>query len=73
MVVRGRVVAYDEHKGCGEVEATDGRRLLFHCTAIAGGTRTIPVGSDVVFEVVAGHGGRYEATQVLQVRPLSRP
>ena len=61
-VVRGRVVEFDEHKGYGHVETEDGRRLFFHCTAIADGTRTIPVGTEVGFEVVAGHLGRWEAT-----------
>ncbi len=61
-MVRGRVVEFDDHKGYGYVEAQDGRRLFFHCTAIADGTRTIATGTEVAFEVVAGHLGRWEAT-----------
>lgn len=60
-MVRGRVVEFDDHKGYGYVEAEDGRRLFFHCTAIADGTRTIAIGVDVAFDVVAGHLGRWEA------------
>ena len=60
----GRVVAFDEHRGLGEVEADDGRRYPFHCTAIADGTRTIPVDVAVDFEVVAGPLGGYEAGSV---------
>ena len=60
----GRVVEFDEYRGLGEVEADDGRRFSFHCTAIADGTRTIPVDIPVEFEVVAGPLGRYEAGSV---------
>ena len=54
---RGRVAEYDDHKGYGYIDADDGRRLFFHCTAIADGTRTIPTGSAVRFEVVDGRMG----------------
>jgi cold shock CspA family protein len=65
----GRVVEFDEHRGLGTVEADagsvperqSGRRYPFHCTAIADGTRTIPVDTPVEFEIVAGPLGGYEA------------
>ena len=60
----GRVAEFDQAKGFGYVEAADGRRLFFHCTQIADGTRTIAVDTPVTFDVVAGHLGRYEATAV---------
>jgi len=60
----GRVVAFDEHVGLGEVEGEDGRRYPFHCTQIADGTRTIAVDAAVTFEVGPGHLGRWEATHV---------
>ena len=44
----------------------DGRDLFFHCTQIADGTRTIPVGVNVEFEVAPGHNGRWEA---IDIRP----
>lgn len=59
--MRGRVVEFDEHVGLGEIEGDDGRRYSFHCTRIADGTRTIPVGAAVTFEVVPGLLGRWEA------------
>ena len=62
--MNGRVAEFDEQKGFGYVEGDDGRRLFFHCTQIAGGTRTIDVGTSVTFEVVPGHQGRYEASAV---------
>ena len=61
---RGAVVDFDEHKGVGTVEGSDGRRLFFHCTAIADGSRSIAVGAEVVFELAAGHGGNWEATSL---------
>ncbi len=62
--MRGTVVDFDDHKGYGYVETEDGRRLFFHCTAIADGTRTVPVGTEVTFDVVAGHLGQWEATRL---------
>ena len=60
----GRVVEFDDDKGYGFVEGDDGRRLFFHCTAIADGSRTIPSGTAVDYEVTAGHMGRWEASGV---------
>jgi cold shock CspA family protein len=61
----GTVATFDEHKGYGTVrDADDSRELFFHCTQIAGGTRTIAVGTDVTFDVVPGHLGRWEAIAV---------
>jgi cold shock CspA family protein len=62
--VRGRVVEFDEHVGTGAVEGEDGRRLTFHCVAIADGSRRIDVGASVTFDVVPGRLGRYEAWAV---------
>jgi cold shock protein len=62
--LRGTVASFDEARGYGTVRAEDGRDLFFHCTQIADGTRTIPVGAGVTFEVVPGHNGRWEATGV---------
>jgi len=58
----GTVVAFDEHAGYGRVRGDDGVERFFHCTAIAGGSRTIEVGTPVAFDVVAGHHGRWEAS-----------
>ena len=60
----GTVVTFDEHRGYGTVTAHDGRRLFFHCTAIADGSRSVPVGASVSFSVVPGHRGRWEATDL---------
>lgn len=58
------VSSFDDVTGLGEVTAHDGELLGFHCTAIADGTRSIPVGVDVVFVVVPGRSGRWEAADV---------
>jgi len=60
----GTVAEFDEAKGYGVVRADDGRDLFFHCTQIADGTRRIPVGVNVEFEVVAGRNGRWEAIDI---------
>jgi cold shock CspA family protein len=65
----GRVAAFDERRGLGEVVTETGERLSFHCTAIAGGSRTIAEGTPVEFDVVAGPLGSPEAGSV---RPLDR-
>ena len=70
-VVRGTVTDFDEARGHGEVEAADGRRFFFHCTAVADGSRTITVGAEVTFAVVAGHRGRWEARWLVERRPQS--
>jgi cold shock CspA family protein len=61
--VRGRVSDFDEHVGLGHVVDADGATLLFHCVEIADGTRTIPVGQDVEFDVLRKFG-RDEASNL---------
>ena len=60
----GTVEAYDPHRGWGTIVGVDGERLGFHCTQIADGSRTIPVGAPVRFRRVPAHLGRYEAAAV---------
>jgi cold shock CspA family protein len=60
----GVVSAFDEPRGLGTVTSGSGEELLFHCTAIADGTRTISVGERVRFQVVPGRLGRWEATHI---------
>lgn len=59
----GVVTEFDEHRCLGTVAAGEAR-YPFHCTAIADGTRTIEVGAEVRFEVVAGLLGRWEARRL---------
>ena len=54
-------------RGLGVVRSDDGAEYPFHCTAIADGTRTIPVGVTVEFAVTAGPLGLVEATQVRRI------
>ncbi|HVE46415.1 MAG TPA: cold shock domain-containing protein [Acidimicrobiales bacterium] len=60
---RGRVAEFDDHKGYGWIEDSAGRRLFFHCTGIADGSRTIEVGAGVTYEIVEGRMGA-EATGI---------
>jgi cold shock CspA family protein len=69
MTLKGRVTAFDERRGIGEVAAGDGTTYPFHCTVIAGGTRTIAVNTAVEFDVVAGHQGHWEAASIVLATP----
>ena len=60
----GTVSEFDAKRGLGVVEDADGRRFLFHCTQIADGTRTIPVGASVTYELTPGALGAWEASAV---------
>jgi cold shock CspA family protein len=60
----GRVTAFDERRGLGEIEDADGARYAFHCTQIADGSRTIPVDAPVAFLVAPGLLGRWQATHI---------
>lgn len=59
----GRVVAFDDAVGLGQVESDAGVRYPFHCIEIADGTRTIAVGTAVTFALLCKLG-RYEAAQI---------
>jgi len=60
----GVVAEFDDEKGFGSVEAEDGERLFFHCTAIADGTRTIAPDTPVRFRLVIGPLGALEASAI---------
>ena len=60
----GTVVAFDAHRGLGELEDEHGRRYPFHCTRIADGSRDIPVGAKVDFTVAPGLPGSWEAVGI---------
>ncbi|WP_436796166.1 hypothetical protein [Actinospongicola halichondriae] len=57
----GSVSDFHEHRGLGTIAGADGTTFHFHCTGIADGSRTIAVGTDVRFDVIAGRLGRWEA------------
>ena len=67
-LLAGTVVAFDAHRGLGELEDENGRRYPFHCTRIADGSRDIPVGVKVEFILAPGPLGRWEA---VAIRPRS--
>jgi CspA family cold shock protein len=60
----GEVAAFDEAVGLGTVRGDDGRDYPFHCTQIADGSRSVPAGARVEFDVVPGQLGRWEAAAV---------
>jgi len=60
---RGTVTAFDERAGLGVVTGADGVEYPFHCIEIADGSRTIAVGADVDFGLLAKLG-RWEAAGI---------
>jgi cold shock CspA family protein len=60
---RGVVTSFDEQSGLGVVTAANGTDHPFHCIEIADGTRTIDVGVEVSFDLLAKLG-RWEAANV---------
>lgn len=58
------VGAADGEAEVGTAGAADGERYGFHCTQIADGSRSIPVGAEVTFSRVPGRLGRWEAAGV---------
>jgi cold shock CspA family protein len=66
----GEVVEFDDERGMGVLrDGDDGSLLPFHCTEIAGGSRTIEAGARVAFLVGAGLLGRTEARSVRRLDP----
>lgn len=64
VVLLGTVSSYDEEKGLGMLRQDDGTEYLFHCTAIADGTRRIEPATGVAFCLVAAQGGAFEAASL---------
>ena len=64
MTVRGTVTSFDKQVGLGEITRDDGTIVPFHCMVIADGSRDIPIGVDVEFELMCKLG-RYEATRIV--------
>jgi cold shock CspA family protein len=62
--MRGTVTTFDKAVGLGEITSDDGRIVPFHCIVIADGSRHIPVGAIVEFDLM-GKLGRYEATRIV--------
>jgi cold shock CspA family protein len=64
--MRGTVTSFDKTVGLGEITRDDGWVVPFHCIVIADGSRNIPVGTDVEFDLMCKLG-RYEASTVATV------
>jgi len=62
--MRGTVESFDEAAGLGVIRVADGSTYPFHCTQVADGSRTIPAGVAVDFEIMPGRSGRWEATSI---------
>ena len=64
--MRGTVTSFDKVVGLGEITRDDGAVVPFHCIVIADGSRDIPVGVDVEFDLMCKLG-RYEADHVAAI------
>ncbi|MGH9129758.1 MAG: hypothetical protein ACRDY2_12575 [Acidimicrobiales bacterium] len=71
MIHRGRVAGFDFERGLGTVVDASGAPTPFHCTAVADGTRSIEVGTEVFYEIEPGPGARLWATNVTALPPLA--
>jgi len=60
---RAVVNAFDEAAGLGSLTSHDGSGYSFHCIEIADGSRTIEIGTEVSFDVLAKLG-RWEASNI---------
>jgi cold shock CspA family protein len=64
--MRGMVTSFDKFVGLGEITGDDGWVVPFHCTVIADGSRDIPLGVEVEFDLLCKLG-RYEADHVVAI------
>jgi len=65
-VLTGVVRKIDVAVGLGTIEQPDGTTHAFHVIEIADGTRTVDVGAEVTFDLLAKLG-RYEAANIRAV------
>lgn len=66
-IEQGTVETFDAEMGLGVVITPVGDWYPFHCTAIAGGSRLIDTGREVMFVIGPGGPGRWEAHQVMPI------
>lgn len=70
---QGTVKSFDVGSGLGTlVDDSDQSVYPFHCTAMTDGSRMIDVDQRVSFSVVAGGGGRWEATLISDLVSATR-
>ena len=60
---QGTVTSFDESAGLGTITGADGVDHPFHCIEIADGSRSIQVGVEVGFDLLAKFG-RWEAANI---------
>lgn len=63
-VLSGLVAEFDSPAGLGYIDSANGNRYLFHCIAIADGSREIAVGQKVLFELVV----RFEKSEAWNIQ-----
>jgi cold shock CspA family protein len=64
--MKGRIEAFDDHRGDGHVRGDDGKSLYFHCVSIADGSRSIALGERVSARRGIGRLGHDEAIEIVK-------
>ncbi len=73
-LLTGVVVDFDADRGLGRLRPDgDDGLVVFHCTAIADGTRRIDAGSVVAFVIGPAGPGRWEAISIRPLGPARSP
>jgi cold shock CspA family protein len=67
-VLRGRVEAFDDHRGDGHIRSDDGGIFYFHCVNIADGSRHVDAGELVTASRAVGHLGHDEAREIVKLK-----
>ncbi len=67
MELRGRIEAFDDHRGDGLVRSDTGEALYFHCVNIVDGSRSIALGVIVSARRGVGHLGHDEAREIVKL------
>ncbi len=60
---RGVVTSFDDTVGLGVIADVGGDRFAFHCIEIADGSRSVEIGAEVHFDLLAKFG-RWEAANI---------
>jgi len=67
MELRGRIEAFDDHRGDGLVVSDEGEALYFHCVNIADGSRRIARGAIISARRGVGRLGHDEAREIVKL------
>ena len=67
VIFTGYVKSFDFEKGLGEIESDNGLELVFHCTQISDGSRSIEVNQKVIFELKFFPTANFQAANIKKI------